>query len=104
MVDGLTACPDDGDAQHPPQPTEVLWSRLEAAADAMGSVVQKQAHKPWSWSAMDAQTRPIVAFDVGDRSYTRGKALRAPLPRISRAQATCHIDRYAVSKGVIPAE
>jgi hypothetical protein len=40
---------------------------------------------------MDAQRRPIVAFDVGDRSYTRGKALWAPLPRISRAQATCHI-------------
>jgi hypothetical protein len=53
---------------------------------------------------MDAQRRPIVAFDVGDRSYTRGKALWAPLPRISRAQATCHIDRYAVSKRVIPAE
>jgi insertion element IS1 protein InsB len=104
LVEGFTACPDDLHAQCPTQPTAVLLSRLEAEADEMWSFVQKKAHKQWIWIAMDAITRQIIAFHVGDRSDKSGKALWANIPLVYREQATFHTDQYAVYQGVIPAE
>src|SRR5215475_6844034 len=52
---------------------------------------------------MDAITRQIIAFHVGDRSDKSGKALWAKMPPVSREQATFHTDQYAVYQGVIPA-
>jgi len=52
---------------------------------------------------MDATTRPMMAFHVGDRRGDSGKALWANIPRAYREQATFHTDPYAVDKGVIPA-
>jgi insertion element IS1 protein InsB len=104
MVECFTVCPDHLHAQRPAQPTAVLLSRLEAEADAMWSFVQKKANKQWIWIAMDAKTRPIIAFHVGDRSRDSAKALWAALPEIYRAQATFHTDQYEAYTGVIPAE
>ena len=104
LVECFTACPDHLHAQLPAQPTEVLLSRLEAEADEMWSFVQKKANKQWIWIAMDAKTRQIIAFHVGDRSGESGKALWAKMPLVYRAQATFHTDQYEVYKGVIPAE
>ena len=53
---------------------------------------------------MDATTRQIIAFHVGDRSRTSGKELWAHIPTVYREQATFHTDQYEVYKGVIPAE
>ena len=53
---------------------------------------------------MDAATRQIIAFHVGDRRGESGKALWATIPLVSREQATFHTDQYEVYKGVIPAE
>ena len=53
---------------------------------------------------MDATTRQIIAFHVGDRSGESGKALWANIPLVYREQATFHTDQYDVYKGVIPAE
>jgi insertion element IS1 protein InsB len=103
MVECFTACPDHLHAQLPAQPTEVLLSRLEAEADEIWSFVQKKANKQWIWIAMDATTRQIIAFHVGDRSRESGKELWANIPRVYREQATFHTDQYAVYKGVIPA-
>jgi insertion element IS1 protein InsB len=103
MVDCFAACPDDLHAQPPAQPTAVLLSRLEAEADEMWSFVQKKANKQWIWIAMDATTRQIIAFHVGDRSHESGKALWADVPLVYREHATFHTDQYAVYKGVIPA-
>jgi len=103
LVACFTACPDDLHAQCPTQPTAVLLSRLEAEADEMWSFVQKKANKQWIWIAMDAITRQIIAFHVGDRSDKSGKALWAKMPPVSREQATFHTDQYAVYQGVIPA-
>jgi insertion element IS1 protein InsB len=80
----------------------VLVSRLEAEADEMWSFVQKKANKQWIWIAMDATTRQIIAFHVGDRSRTSGQALWASIPLAYREQATFHTDQYEVYKGVIP--
>ena len=103
MVECFTACPEDLHVQLPAQPTAVLLSRLEAEADEMWSFVQKKANKQWIWMAMDATTRQIIAFHVGDRSRTSGKELWAHLPPVYREQATFHTDQYEVYKGVIPA-
>src|SRR5262245_33078448 len=104
MVECFTACPEDLHVQLPAQPTAVLLSRLEAEADEMWSFVQKKANKQWIWIAMDATTRQIIAFHVGDRSRTSGKELWAHIPTVYREQATFHTDQYEVYKGVIPAE
>jgi insertion element IS1 protein InsB len=103
MVKCFAACPDDLHAPHPARPTAVMMSRLEAEADAMWSFVQKKANKQWIWIAMDATTRQIMAFHVGDRSGNSGKALWANIPLAYREQAIFHTDQYEVYKGVIPA-
>jgi insertion element IS1 protein InsB len=104
MVECFAACPDDLHVQLPAQPTAVVMSRLEAEADEMWSFVQKKANKQWIWIAMDAITRQIIAFHVGDRSGESGKDLWANIPLVYREQATFHTDQYDVYKGVIPAE
>ena len=78
--------------------------QLEAEADEMWSVVQKKANKQWIWIAMDARTRQVIAFHVGDRSRDRAKQLWAKIPLVYRAQATFHTDQYDAYTGVIPAE
>jgi insertion element IS1 protein InsB len=103
MVECFAACPDDLHAQRPPQPTAVVLTRLEAEADEMWSFVQKKANKQWVWIAMDATTRQIIAFHVGDRRGDSGKELWAKIPLLYREHATFHTDQYAVDKGVIPA-
>jgi insertion element IS1 protein InsB len=104
MVECFTACPEDLHVQLPARPTAVVMSRLEAEADEMWSFVQKKANKQWIWIAMDAKTRQIIAFHVGDRSGESGKALWANIPIVYREQAMFHTDQYDVYKGVIPAE
>ena len=104
MVECFTACPDDLHSQLPAYPTAVVLSRLEAEADEMWSFVQKKANKQWIWIAMDALTRQIIAFHVGDRGRASGKELWTNIPTVYREQATFHTDQYAVYKGVIPAE
>jgi insertion element IS1 protein InsB len=66
--------------------------------------VQKKAHQQWIWMAMDAKTRQIIAFHVGDRSRDSAKALWANIPMVYREQATFHTDQYDAYQGVIPAE
>ena len=103
MVECFTACPDHLHAQSPARPSEVLISRLEAEADEMWSFVQKKANKQWIWIAMDATSRHIIAFHVGDRSRESGQELWANIPQVYQEQATFHTDQYAVYQGVIPA-
>jgi hypothetical protein len=43
----------------------------------MWSFVQKKANKQWVWIAMDATTRQIIAFHVGDRSDKSGCVFHA---------------------------
>ena len=94
MVECFTACPEDLHVQLPARPTTVVMSRLEAEADERWSFVQKKANKPWMWIAMDAKTRQIIAFHVGDRSGESGKALWANIPLVYREQAMFHTDQY----------
>jgi insertion element IS1 protein InsB len=67
------------------------------------SKIPKKANKQWIWIAMEATTRQVVAFHVGDRSRTSAKRLWAKIPHAYRQQATFYTDQYAVYTGVIPA-
>jgi IS1 family transposase len=66
-------------------------------------VVQKKAHKQWVWIAMDAKTRQIIAFHVGDRSHTSAEHLWAKIPQAYRQHATFYTDQYVVYEMIIPA-
>jgi IS1 family transposase len=81
---------------------DVMIQRLEVEADEMASFVQKKANKQWIWLAMDAKTRQIIAFYVGDRSRKSFQKLWAMIPKAYRQHATFYTDQYVVYKGVIP--
>src|SRR5215475_5275022 len=68
MVECLASCPDHLHVRLPTSPATVLIYQLEAEADEMWNFVQKKVNKQWIWLAMDATTRQIIAFHVGDRS------------------------------------
>ena len=78
-----------------------MLRRLEVEADALASFVQQKAHKQWSWIAMDAKRRQVIAVDVGDRNRRSAKRLWAKIPEAHRQQATFDTDQYVVSDGVI---
>ena len=82
---------------------DVLIQRLAVEADEMASFVQKKEHKQWVWIAMDAKTRQISAFHVGDRSHTSAEHLWAKIPHAYRQHATFYTDQYVVYEKVIPA-
>jgi insertion element IS1 protein InsB len=104
IVERFAACPDHLHVELPREPTDVVIQQLEAEADEMWSFVKTKANKQWIWIAMDAKTRQIIAFHVGDRSRDSAKALWASIPVVYREQATFHTDQYDAYQGVIPAE
>jgi insertion element IS1 protein InsB len=80
----------------------VILQRLEAELDELWSFVGKKANRQWVWIAMDATTRQVIAFHVGDRSQTSAEHLWANLPVGYRERAIFYTDHYIVYKGVIP--
>jgi IS1 family transposase len=98
------ACPDACQVRVPPRPTAVVRRRLEADAEALGSVVPTRAHQPWLGSAMDATPRPVRACPVGERRRARAQARWAKLPRVYQEPATCHTAPDDAATGVMPAE
>jgi insertion element IS1 protein InsB len=51
---------------------------------------------------MDAKTRQVMAFHVGDRSRKSAKRLWAKIPQAYRQHTTFYTDQYAVYAGLIP--
>ena len=102
MVECFAACPDHLHVKLPEHPTKVMIHQLEAEADEMWSFVEKKENKQWIWIAMDAKSRQIIGFHVGDRSRESAKALWATIPEVYQQHATFHTDQYEVYKGVIP--
>jgi insertion element IS1 protein InsB len=103
LVQCFGALPDHLHVQSVSCPRDVLIQRLEVEADELASFVQKKAHKQWVWIAMDAKTRQIIAFHVGDRSHTSAEQLWAKIPQAYRQHATFYTDQYVVYAKVIPA-
>ncbi len=101
-VECYTAAPDDLNVVLPEQPEGILVQRLEVEADEAWSFVGKKAHPQWLWLAMDADTRQVIAFHVGDRSRTSARKLWNKIPASYRANAKFYTDGLASYQGVIP--
>jgi hypothetical protein len=80
LVQCCEALPDYLHVQPVSCQQHVMIQRLEVEADAMASFVQKQANKQCIWIAMDATTRQVIAFHMGDRSHKSAKRLGAKIP------------------------
>ena len=52
---------------------------------------------------MDATSRQLIAFQVGDRSRKSAKRLWAKIPHAYHQHAMFYTDQYVVYEGVIPA-
>jgi IS1 family transposase len=103
LVQCFEALPDHLHVQPVRGTHDVMIHRLEVEADEMQSFVQKKANKQWIWIAMDAKTRQVIAFHVGDRSRQSARRLWAKIPQAYRQHATFYTDQYVVYEGVIPA-
>jgi insertion element IS1 protein InsB len=51
---------------------------------------------------MDATTRQVLAFHVGDRSGQSAKALWEKIPTVYQEHALFYTDHYAAYTGIIP--
>src|ERR671919_690430 len=103
IVNCFEALPDHLNARPIASTLDVTIHRLEAEVDEMWSFVGKKANKQWIWIAMDAKTRQVIAFHVGDRSRDSAKELWANIPAGYQQHATFYTDLYEVYTGVIPA-
>jgi insertion element IS1 protein InsB len=103
LVPCVEALPDHLNVEPVSRTQDVVIQRLEVEADEMQSFVKKKENKPWMWIAMDAKTRQVIAFHVGDRSRRSAKRLWAKMPAAYRQHATFYTDQYVVYAGVIPA-
>lgn len=103
LVQCFEALPDHLHVQPVRGTHDVMIHRLEVEADEMQSFVQKKANKQWIWIAMDATSRQVIAFHVGDRSRQSARRLWAKIPQAYRQHATFYTDQYVVYEGVMPA-
>jgi insertion element IS1 protein InsB len=81
----------------------LIWS-LESEVDEMWSFVGRKENKQWVWIAMDAKSRQIIAFYVGDRSQDSAKKLWELIPEYYREKATFYTDAWQAYKAIIPEE
>ena len=81
----------------------LIWS-IESEVDEMWSFVRSKENKQWIWIAMDARSRQIIAFHVGDRSGESARKLWESIPKNYRDKATFYTDDWQAYKGVIPKE
>ena len=102
LVQGVEALPDHLHVQPVTCCGNVMIQRLEVEADDMSSFVQKKANQPWIWIAMEAKSRQVMAFHVGNRSRKSAKRLGAKIPEAYRQYATFYPDQYVVYIGVMP--
>lgn len=82
----------------------VIIQSLECEADEVWSFVGDKSNKQWIWLAMDATTRQIIAFHVGDRSRESDKQLWDNIPKAYRTQAMFYTDQYDSYEGIISSE
>ena len=80
----------------------VILQRLEAELDELWSFVGKKTNRQWVWIALDATTRQVIAFHVGDRSGQSAEALWEKIPTVYQEHAVFYTDHYAAYTGVIP--
>jgi insertion element IS1 protein InsB len=101
MVERFQAAPEHLSVEPPGDTPAVILQRLDAELDELWSFVGKKANRQWVWIAMDALTRQIVAFHVGDRSGQSAPALSEKIPAVYQEHAVFYTDHSAAYTGVI---
>jgi len=102
MVERFQAAPEHLHVQPPERTRAVILQWLKAEMDELWSFVATKANRQGVWIAMDATTRQVIAFHVGDRSGQSAEALWEKIPAVYQEQATFYTDQYEVDKSVIP--
>jgi IS1 family transposase/transposase-like protein len=102
MVERFQAAPEHLYVEPPVGTQVVILQRLKAEMDELWSFVGTKENRQWVWIAMDATTRQVIAFHVGDRSGQSAQALWEKIPAVYQERATFYTDQYEVYKGVIP--
>ena len=70
--------------------------------DELWGFVGKKANPQWRWLALEAQSRQVLAFHVGDRGRKSARQRWNQLPAAYRQRATFYTDAYAPYGRVIP--
>jgi IS1 family transposase len=102
MVERFQAAPEHLYVEPPGSTPAVIRQRLAAELDERWSFVGKKANRHWVWIAMDATTRQVLAFPVGDRSGQSAQALWEKIPTVYQEHAVFYTDHYAAYTGVLP--
>ena len=104
VVDLYLELPDNLNVRTLKTENDVIIQQLETEVDEMWSFVGKKSNKQWIWIALDAKSKQVIAFHVGDRSRNSAKALWKKIPETYRKNATFYTDLYDSYEGVIPKE
>ena len=103
MVERFQAAPEHLYVEPAGGTPAVILQRLEAELDELWSFVGKKANRQWVWIAMDADTRQVIAFHVGDRSRPERRTPYGPTfpPCIESRRSSIRISMRS-TQGVIP--
>jgi insertion element IS1 protein InsB len=93
MVERFQAAPEHLYVEPPGSTLAVILQRLEAEMDELWSFVGKMTNRQWVWIALDATTRQVIAFHVGDRSGQSAAALWEKIPAVYQERATFYTDQ-----------
>jgi IS1 family transposase len=96
--------PDDLNFQSKAETDKLLIWSLESEVDEMWSFVGSKENKQWIWIAMDARSRQIIAFYVGDRSRESARKLWESIPKNYREKAIFYTDDWQAYNGIIPVD
>ena len=80
IVERFAAAPDHLYVRPSQGTPTVILQQLKTEVDELWSFVGTKANRHWVWIAMDATTRQVLAFHVGDRSGQSAEALWEKLP------------------------
>lgn len=75
--------------------------KLTVQMDKLWSFVDNKGNKQWTWLAIDADTREIIGYHVGNRSRTSAVALWQSIPAVYRQCAKVYTDRWEAYETVI---
>ena len=102
MVTRFQAAPEHLSVEPPGGTPAVIRQRLEAEWDELWSFVGEKENRQWVWLALDAATRQVLAFHVGDRRSQSATALWEKIPAVYQERAMFYTDQYTGYTGGIP--
>lgn len=94
--------PDNLNAEEVGDYEKVCIWKFEAQADEVWSFVGSKANRQWIWIALDAETKQVIAFHVGDHSEQSARKLWEKIPATYRENAQFSTDLWDAYNKVIP--